>query len=275
MYLEVLEGRGENGAVMLDCTNVPEEEWLKDPADMHSRKAVLRGFDLQKRMIHMLPGAIHNLGGIRINERCESSVSGLYAAGECAGLIHGSGRLGGNALSDCIVFGAIAGRESAKYASSSQSPPGDEELFKERETLLDDILREKDNPLTPRDVKNSIKNITWNCVGPVRWEEGLKDGLTDMEKLKDRDMPLMQTTASRPLHIKDAIEAYHMATVGEMIIRSALMRRESRGGGHYRLDYTEEDNQNWFKNILTKNDNGQMVLETVPVEVTRFNPPVN
>ena len=274
MYLEVLEGRGENGTVMLDCTKVPEEEWLKDPADTHSRKAILRGFDLQKRMIHMLPGAIHNLGGIRINERCESSVSGLYAAGECAGLIHGSGRLGGNALSDCIVFGAIAGRESAKYATSIQRPSGDEELFKEREALLDDILREKDNPLTPRDVKNSIKNITWNCAGPVRWEEGLKDGLKDLEKLKDRDMPLMQTAPSRPLHVKEAVEAYHMATVGEMIIRSALMRRESRGGGHYRLDYTEEDNKNWFKNILIRNDKGQMVLETVPVEVTRFDPPV-
>lgn len=273
MYLEVLEGRGENGAVMLDCTKVPEEEWLKDPADMHSRNAVLRGFDLQKNMIHMLPGAIHNLGGIRINERCESSVSGLYAAGECAGLVHGSGRLGGNALSDCIVFGAIAGRESAKYAASSHRTPGVDELFEKREALLDDILQEKAHPLTPKEVKHSIKNITWNCAGPVRWEEGLKEGLSNLEKLKDRDMSLLQAAPSKPLHMKEAIEAYHMANVGEMIIRSALMRRESRGGGHYRLDYTEEDNKNWFKNILIRADKGKMVLETVPVEVTRFKPP--
>ncbi len=63
MYLEVLEGRGDKGAVMLDCTMVPEEEWLKAPTDRHARKALLRGFDLQKKMVHMLPGAIHNLGG--------------------------------------------------------------------------------------------------------------------------------------------------------------------------------------------------------------------
>jgi fumarate reductase (CoM/CoB) subunit A len=274
MYLEVLEGRGENGAVMLDCTKVPEEEWSKDPADLHSRNAILRGFDLQKNMIHMLPGAIHNLGGIRINERCEASVSGLYAAGECAGLVHGSGRLGGNALSDCIVFGAIAGRESAKYVASIHRSSGDDELFIEREALLDDILTEKEHSLAPKEIKNSIKNITWNCAGPVRWEEGLKEGLEDLEKLQDRDMPLMQTAPSKPLHIKEAIEAYHMANVGEMIIRSALMRRESRGGGHYRLDYTEEDNKNWFKNILIRDEKGQMVLETIPVEVTRFKPPV-
>jgi succinate dehydrogenase/fumarate reductase flavoprotein subunit len=62
----------------------------------------------------------------------------------------------------------------------------------------------------------------------------------------------MQAPPSKPLLIKEAIEAYHMANVGEMIIRAALMRRESRGGGHYRLDYTEEDNKNWFKNILNE-----------------------
>ena len=87
-------------------------------------------------------------------------------------------------------------------------------------------------------------------------------------------MPHLQTSPSRPLHIKEAIEAFHMANVGEMIIRAALMRQESRGGGHYRLDYQKEDNQNWFKNILIKDDNGQMKLETVPVEVTRFKPPL-
>jgi succinate dehydrogenase / fumarate reductase flavoprotein subunit len=88
-------------------------------------------------------------------------------------------------------------------------------------------------------------------------------------------MPKLHASSSRPLHIKEAIEAYHMAGVGEMILRSALLRRESRGGGHYRLDYQDEDNKNWLKNIVIKNVDGQMTLDTVPVEITRFQPSQN
>jgi len=272
MYLEVLEGRGEGGAVLLDCTKVPEEEWLKDPADRYARKAILRGFDLGKNMVHVLPGAIHNLGGIRINERCESSVSGLYAAGECAGLLHGAGRLGGNALSECIVFGAIAGRHAAEYAASSKGKDEGDELFREKEVLLDAIVKDKKNPFNPREIKKAVKTIMWNSAGPVRWEDSLKRGLNDLEKLQEEDMPRLQASSTRPLHLKEAIEAYHMAKVGEMIVRSALLRRESRGGGHFRRDYKEEDNKNWLRNIIIRNQNRQMELVTMPVEVTRFRP---
>ena len=273
MYLEVLEGRGENGAVMLDCTMVPEEEWLKDPADRYAREAILRGFDLGKKMVRVLPGAIHNFGGIRINEWCETSVAGLFAAGECAGLVHGSGRLGGNALSECIVFGTIAGRSASDYAAGQNGDAGDDELYREKEALLDTITKAKDEPLSPREIKKVVKTIMWDCAGPVRWEDGLKKGLDDLEKSEKEDMPRLWAHASRPLHMKEAIEAFHMATVGEMIVRSALMRRESRGGGHYRLDYKEEDNKKWLKNIITKNVKGEMVLDTVPIEKTRFELP--
>jgi fumarate reductase (CoM/CoB) subunit A len=273
MYLEVLEGRGDMGAVLLDCTKIPEEEWQKDPADRYAREAILRGFDLKNKMIHMLPGAIHNFGGIRINERCETSVQGLYAAGECAGLLHGSGRLGGNALSECIVFGAIAGRNAAEYAASSDGKAEGSELFEQKEALLDRIVEDKENPLPPREAKKTVKTIMWNCAGPVRWEDGLKEGLASLERMQEEDMPRLQALAERPLHIKEAVEAYHMAGVGEMIVRSALMRRESRGGGHYRLDYKEEDNKNWLKNIIVKRVEGRIELDTVPVEITRFRPP--
>ena len=272
MYTEVLEGRGEKGAVMLDCTMIPEEEWQKDPADRYAREVILRGFDLKKNMIHMLPGAIHNFGGIRINERCETSVAGLYAAGECAGLLHGSGRLGGNALSECIVFGAISGRSASEYAASHKDNGGGDELFQAKEVLLDTIVQEKDDHVNPKSVKKKIKTVIWDCAGPVRWEEGLENGLRELEKIKERDMPKMHASSSRPLHVKEAIEAFHMATVGETIVKSALLRKESRGGGHYRLDYKDEDNKNWLKNIIIKNKDGKMDLDTVPVEITRFHP---
>lgn len=270
MYLEILEGRGENGAVMLDCTKVPEEEWTKGPVDYYARKALLRRFDLSKKMVHMCPGAIHNLGGIRINERCETSIKGLYAAGECAGLIHGASRLGGNALSDCIVFGTIAGRQAAEYAKLNKGKKIVDDVFKEKERLLDDILKKKSTPMTPKEIKKAIKTVMWNSAGPVRWKDGMRSGLNYLEKLQREDIPQLQ--AIHPMELKEAIEAYHMATVGEMILRSALMRTESRGGGHYRLDYKEEDNKNWLKNVIIRNINRRMELDTVPVEITRFHP---
>lgn len=271
MYLEILEGRGEKGTVMLDCTKVPYEEWEKGPVDYYARKALLRGFDLSKNMVHMCPGAIHNFGGIRMNERCETSVPGLYAAGECAGLIHGAGRLGGNALTDCIVFGTIAGRQAAEYAKLNKGKKAGADSFREREKLIDSILKEKKNPLSPREIKKSIKTTMWDSAGPVRWEERLKSGLDNLERIEKEDMPRLH--AESPLDLKEAVEAYHMVTVGETIVRPALMRNESRGGGHYRLDYKEEDNKNWLKNIIIKNVDGRMELETIPIEITRFNPP--
>jgi len=271
MYIEVLEGRGDNGAVMLDCRNVPEEEWLKKPMDVYARKAILRGFDLRKKMVHMLPGAIHNLGGIRINERCESNLPGLYAAGECSGLLHGAGRLGGNALSECIVFGAVAGRNAAEYAKGKERVKAKDE-FKEKELFLDRLLEAKKNALTPKEAKTTIKTIVWNTAGPVRWEESLKKGLHDLKKVQKEDLPRLQASP-QPLQLKEAVEAYHMAYVGEMILRSALLRKESRGSCHYRMDYKKEDNRNWLKNIIVKSVKGKIELETAPIEITRCQPP--
>lgn len=271
MYLEILEGRGESGAVLLDCRNIPEEEWLTERAAHYARKALLRGFDLSKNMVHMCPGAIHNFGGIRINEHCESTIPGLFAAGESAGLVHGTGRLSGNALTDCIVFGARAGRNATEYAKSNKEKTAEADLFNEKERLLDNILKEKRNPLSPKEIKKSIKTVMWNSGGPIRWEDALKNGIKELERIQKEDMPRL--FASQPLELKDAIEAYHLAVAGEMILKSALMRTESRGGGHYRLDYKNEDNKNWLKNTIVKNVNGEMVLDTVPVEITRFYPP--
>jgi succinate dehydrogenase/fumarate reductase flavoprotein subunit len=229
--------------------------------------------DLQKQMIHMLPGAIHNFGGIRINERCETSVQGLYAAGECSGLLHGSGRLGGNALSETIVFGAIAGRQAAEYAASQRGVVAQGKPFRESEELIEEILKEKKDPVSPRDIQTAVKTIMWDCAGPVRSGENLQQGLIRLEKVQQEQLPRLHVSLDRPLHLKEAGEAYHMVTVAGMILRSALMRKESRGGGHYRLDYKEEDNINWLKNIIIKNANGTMELDTAPVEFTRFYPP--
>ena len=101
----------------------------------------------------------------------------------------------------------------------------------------------------------------------------MKKGIENLERLKKRDLPRLQVYPAQPLQLKEAVEAHHMAAVAEMILRSALMRKESRGGGHYRLDHKEEDNRNWLKNIIVQNADGRMKLKTAPVEITRFQPP--
>src|SRR5665811_1260257 len=106
MVSEVHHGRGDQGAVVFDLTGVPEEKWQADIASQYTRAVLMRGFDPGKTPIHVLPGAICTLGGIAIDAHCRTGVSGLFAAGEVAGGVHGAARLGGDALVETIVFGA-------------------------------------------------------------------------------------------------------------------------------------------------------------------------
>ena len=183
MVIEVLEGRGDNGAILFDMTRVPREHW----SDEKSKPTVsmLRGFPADERSIHMYPGMICTLGGIRINENGESTVPGLYAAGEVTGGVHGAGRLGGNALSDCIVFGARAGGSAALRARSVQSPDINLEQVDTLRKKIREIRGSKrsDNG----DVKKltaEFKSLMWERVGVVRDGSGLQTALSEIDRIR-------------------------------------------------------------------------------------------
>ncbi|MDP6088303.1 MAG: FAD-binding protein, partial [Nitrospinota bacterium] len=264
---EIHEGRDEDGAVFLDCRDVPPDYWDEDVPGRHNRDAILREFPIQEKMMRVIPGATTNLGGIHINDRCETTVPGLYAAGEAAGLVHGARRLGGNALTDCLVFGARAGREAARRAEN-------ESLRKPSETRVEDSLRriaglldKKPSPEgNPDQVVRELKQIGWEGIGVIRSEESLTRSLDSLDEVKRTRIPKLFAPGFRKL--RTALEAEYMLLSHEITARSALARAESRGT-HFREDCPEIDNDRFLKNIVIRKSEGGMELKEVPMPVTR------
>ncbi|MDG6906969.1 MAG: FAD-binding protein, partial [Nitrososphaerota archaeon] len=207
----------------------------------------------------------YQMGGIRVDpETCETNVKGLYAAGEVACGLHGANRLGGNSLSDILVFGRRAGIASSEYSKNSEqlSVP-QEEIQREIARLLAPF--KVTNGENPFELKDRIAATMWKYVGIVRNEDELKKGLDEILKIK-LDAKNVQAKGPRAFNQSwaDSFAVLNMILDCEAIIRSALARKESRGA-HTRSDFPNKDDENWFVNIVIKQRDGQMNLETQPV----------
>src|SRR5207245_5368538 len=153
MAMEVYEGRGDQGAVLFDLTVVPDDKWSADIASVYTRRALLRGFDVKNKMLHVFPGCISFLGGVQINSNCETDLEGLFACGMVTGGVHGASRLGGHGLADGIVFGPIAGKAAAKRAMQIDMPEVNwDDVALEREQIKK-ILEKKSKPLDADEAK--------------------------------------------------------------------------------------------------------------------------
>lgn len=270
MFLEVREGRGDQGAVLMDFTKVPKEEWDKYPT-ARDAMSLLRGFPIDERPIHVLPGMICTLGGIRINEKGESDVQGLYAAGEVTGGVHGAGRLGGNALTDCVVFGARAGMNAALHSKSVEMPDVDKaQIDYKKKQLVEITERYSTEGVDLKALTEDFKSLMWDHVGVVRNKEGLETAISAIDRIRREILPKLY--ARNPRELMKAVELMKMVNVGEMIARPALMRTESRGGCHYRSDYPKKDDLNWLKNIYLRREDAGMISWTEPLVVTRIMP---
>jgi len=267
--LEIREGRGIDDALLLDLKDVPEDHWEKS-SDPIVRTAcwVLRGFDRRSRLIRIAPLTHFFMGGVGINERCETSLSGLYAAGEVSGGLHGANRVGGNALSETIVFGVRAGENAATYSSQREHAPTDWDSVRTIEKQIKQILSKKRYPLKPRAVKDSIGTIMWQHGSVVRDAQGLQAGFDQLGKLQEE--AIRRIVATNPTELMEAFEALNMLAVGEMVLRAALNRSESRGA-HYRIDHPNQDNERWLKNNYIFKSQERMCLEALPV-IARLEP---
>ncbi len=245
--------------VFLDFTRIPARMW-REPLLRSTRDPIKKhGVDIAKNPIKVSFIGYYFMGGIKINERCETGLMGLYAAGEVTGGMHGANRLGSNALPEILVFGARSGQFAAEHVRSiSGTSPTKKQLEKKWEKVSDILKRQPNDSGAPQKIKSKVKEVTWKFVGPVRSKEGLKKALRELEKLRDENLPMI--FANKPFELKAALEAGVLLDVAEMITRAALFRRESRGA-HYRSDYPNED-KNWLKNIVISKKKGKIRLTT-------------
>jgi len=252
---EIFEGKGINNSVILDLRSVEPEEYNKVfPLDFQQKliQPFIKIF--KTRRLHIASCAHYTMGGIRINDECKTSVEGLYAAGEVTSGVHGANRLGGNALSEIIVFGAIAGREAAKYAKQVKPVKVDKNYILENREKLQAIFdHSKSEKLNPTIVKNKVRSVISSFCRPVRSKEKLEQAL---ERLEQIEKMLPHIVAESFEELREAFEAKFMFLVAKLVVKSAMIRTESRGS-HFRVDYPKQDDKNWLKNIIVKMEEGK------------------
>ncbi len=250
IYNEIREGRGtENGGVYLDVTHLPED-LIEEKLETMLQQFLDIDVDIRKEPMEVAPTAHHFMGGVRINEWCETSIKNLYAAGEVTGGVHGANRLGGNALADTQVFGRRAGIAAAKNAIRNESRLNRAFISTEEERILS-LFKEGD--LYPHEIKRELRKTMWDNVAIIRNENGLKSAMAKINQLKGMLGNMnVQDGSGYNKNLQDALEVEKMLDIASMVTRSALVRCESRGS-HYREDYPNTDD-NWRKSIvLNKN----------------------
>jgi succinate dehydrogenase / fumarate reductase flavoprotein subunit len=264
IYTEVKEGRGsEHGGAYLDISHKPAEYVKRKLPSMYHQFKDLADVDITQGPMEVGPTCHYMMGGINVDgETQASTVSGLYAAGEAAAGLHGANRLGGNSLSDLLVFGRRAGMAAAQYAKGVASPAVDNAQV---EAAAREMLEpfERTGGESPYEIHRDLQETMQNLVGIFRNEEDLTKSFVHLEELKERAKKA-RVDGSRLFnpgwHLARDLKA--MLIVSEAIALSARERKESRGA-HARIDYEKTDDEKWGKlnNIIARDGDGMKLFQ--------------
>ena len=246
IYKEIIEGRGtEAGGVYLDISHLPD-----DLLDEKLETMVLQfenvGVDIKNEPIEVAPTAHHFMGGIKINTDASTSLENLFAAGEVCGGVHGANRLGGNALADTQVFGKIAGESASKAAKESKLKTNDE-MVETEASRIEGLIKE--GSIKPMEFKNRIKKLMWEKVSIVRDEKTLNEALKELQDMQ-KELSDLDVSDKKQYNtdLQTALEVINMIEICILTVKSAILRRESRGA-HFRSDFPESIDD-WKRSII-------------------------
>jgi succinate dehydrogenase / fumarate reductase flavoprotein subunit len=268
IHFEVKAGRGSpHGGAFLDIATRRDAEYIKRklPSMYHQFKE-LADVDITRQPMEVGPTAHYIMGGIRVNpETQESTVPGLFAAGECAGGLHGANRLGGNSLSDLLVFGMRAGQYAAESAKQARPAKVDEAQVKEAMNRALQPFSNQGGP-NPFEIHDELQDKMQALVGIIRTEADLLEAereLGRMEGLARR----AQATGDRRYNVSwhECLDIQNLITCARMVTVSALHRKESRGG-HTREDYPQTDKGHFARvNTVLRKQGEEMKLVEMPL----------
>ena len=256
---EVREGRGSpHGGVLLDIAwikqripNAAEHIKKKLPSMYHQFKQ-LADLDITQEPMEVGPTTHYVMGGVRVNADSQmSDVPGLFAAGECAAGLHGANRLGGNSLSDLLVFGKRAGEYAAAFAKNNSLGNVDAAKLRSAEHWALQPFERKGSE-NPYAVQHTLQEVMQDMVGIVRREEEMLQALDRIRELASAS-ERVSVDGNREYNTgwHTALDLHPLLTVSEIVTRSALLRKESRGA-HFRDDFPEKDHQFGSFNIVAR-----------------------
>ena len=272
---EVDEGRGSpHGGAFLDVSwlrekipNHVEHIRRKLPGMYHQFKE-LADLDITEEPMEVGPTTHYAMGGVRVDAKTQmSTVPGLFAAGECAAGLHGANRLGGNSLSDLLVFGRRAGEYASGFARENGAERLDEaEVRAAALAAVEPFERDSSTGENPYQIQYDLQDVMQERVGIIREAGKLQSALDEIERLRSRAQ-LAVAPGSREYNPgwHTALDLHSLLTSAEAVARAALTRRESRGA-HTRDDYTAKDPEWGNVNlVIRKGESGQMEVERVPI----------
>ena len=282
--MEVLEGRGSpNDGTYLSLKHIPRNildrgsQWLpKMIAKWRYGAFKMKDFlpDLSQDAIECAPACHFWNGGIKITEDCETSLPGLYAAGEGTAGTHGSNRVSGNALTMTQVLGPRAGEATAKFVKEH----GRVEVDAEQAAVFAEKIRaplNRKSGASPIEIRKETRRLSHLYLNAVRDGDNLKSTLERVEDLKEQEKTVCTKNPDLRQYNMEWIEALqteNLLTVMEMVGKASLMREESRGA-MFRRDFNDTDGVNWLKNIIVYQEGEQMNFRTEPVVVTTMELP--
>ena len=246
IYQEIIEGRGtEDGGVYLDISHL-DNDYIDEKLETMVMQFENVGVDIKNEPIEVAPTAHHFMGGLKIDTDASTSLENLFGAGEVCGGVHGANRLGGNALADTQVFGKIAGVSASKAAKQTDLKTN-EEMVENEASRIEGII--KKGTIKPLKFKNRIKNLMWEKVAIVRDEKTLNEALGKLlEMQKELDDLDVSEKKQYNTELVTALEVINMVEICILIVKSAILRRESRGA-HFRSDFPETLDE-WKKSIV-------------------------
>jgi succinate dehydrogenase / fumarate reductase, flavoprotein subunit len=241
-YTEITEGRGtEHGGVVLDLSHRDRDATLERLPRVYRQLIDAAMLDMTTAPIEVAPTAHYSMGGVLVDaETRATEVEGLFAAGECAAGVHGANRLGGNSLTESLVFGRLAAAAAARWSEDLDIQVRDRTAISEARDELDALLSGAGGELT-RPLQRALRDLMSEHCGVVRTEAGLRDGLARLAELRERARAVqVRPDIAGYADLAHAFDLHASLLAARATLESALARRETRGA-QIRADFPEQD----------------------------------
>jgi succinate dehydrogenase / fumarate reductase, flavoprotein subunit len=273
---EIDEGRGVDGNVLLDLRHLGAERILERLHGTRELAMVFAGVDPIRDPIPVRPGAHYHMGGVDTDVWGQTTLEGLYAAGEVACVsVHGANRLGGNALMETITFGKRAGRHAAEWALSHTTVAVPESLTADAERELHTLL-ERTEGERPWAIRDELATTMHENFGVFRREEQMERQGEIVDALRERYERVVVEDKGNVFNsdLTQALELGFLLELAACMVVSGLARKESRGAHARPHDYPERDDENYLRHTLVSWEDDRPVLDWKPVTVTRWQPQI-
>ena len=272
---EIDEGRGfPDGTVALDITVVPRKRIHEALREIVNVGRDFAGVDITREPIHIKPGNHYAMGGVKTDIHGQTSIPGLYAAGECACVsVHGGNRLGANSLLDTLVFGRRSGQHAAQAVKGLPARRPSYAQLRDEEGRIAAVVGREGSGRRVSEVKAELGKAMDRSVAVFRDEDGLREALEIVQRLKEEATQVCVDDKGTIFNqdVLGALELQFMLDNAEAVVISAIERKESRGA-QFRTDFPERNDDDWLKHITVEANGGEPEISYSEVTMTQWEP---